>query len=283
MDPQVYKAARLGDITLLQQVVIEDSSRLMKQTPQNNTTLHVAVRFGHTEFVEEVYSALLQHNSSLEGNTEYNKTLSFLSQVNSEVIPEKLRMRNMSFHTALQEAMCGNDHEMVKLLAEADPDFGHPNYDADAEGYGESPIYLAARDGHLDILNQIFLICPSLSHGGPHGRTALHVVVVERRLDNNGRTTVYYAVSDGAFRIVQQLQRRNKPSGDLKIVKQLLRHDGSSAYKLDKDGLSPLHIDALESSNQDVHRDQKLGVSFKDCKVPKSKSREKYEFRLIVR
>ncbi|XP_042480388.1 ankyrin repeat-containing protein At5g02620-like [Macadamia integrifolia] len=310
MDPQVYRAAKLGDITLLQQVVIEDSSRLLRVTPNENTALHVSVSFGHIEFVNEVYSALLRHNSNLEGNMEYNRSLSLITQVNSEddtalhvaareghasiakfliekikpwssshdvesgnyssVVLEKLRMRNKSFHTALHEAVSRNDFEMVKLLTETDPDLGHPNYDADhAEGCGESPLYLAASDGCLDILNQIFLICPSPAHGGPHGRTALHVAVVERRLsvvkvllekmgkilvdkvDKNERTALHYAVSDGSFQITQRLlQRRGKSSGDLNIVQQLLRHDTSNAYKLDKDGLSPLHITALESSIQ---------------------------------
>ncbi|XP_042487786.1 protein ACCELERATED CELL DEATH 6-like [Macadamia integrifolia] len=46
------------------------------------------------------------------------------------------------------------------------------------------------------------------------------------------------------------LLRRCKPSGDLKIEKQLVRHNTSNAYKLDKDSFSPLHIAALESSIQ---------------------------------
>ncbi|XP_042487705.1 ankyrin-1-like [Macadamia integrifolia] len=155
---------------------------------------------------------------------------------------------------------------MVKLLTETDPKLQNPNYDVDhEEGLGESPLYLAAGNGRLDILNQIFLICPSPAHGGPHGWTALHVAVVERRLsvvkillekmgglvdkaNKNERTALHYAISDGAFQITQQLLRGCKPSGDLKIVKQLVSHDTSSAYKLDKDGLSPFHIAALESS-----------------------------------
>ncbi|XP_042497527.1 ankyrin-1-like [Macadamia integrifolia] len=222
MDPQVYKSTKLGDITLLQQVVIEDSSRLMKQTPQKNTTLHVAVKFCHTEFVKEMYSALLQCYTSLEGDMDYSRSLSLITQVNLEddtalhvaareghasiaqyliekikpwpfdhdvesgnsspVVPKKIRMRKKSFHTALHETMRRNDLEMVKLLTEANPDLGHPNYDADVEGHGESPLYLAVRDGRLDILNQIFLICPSPAHSGPYGRTTLHVAIVERRL-----------------------------------------------------------------------------------------------------
>ncbi|XP_042498538.1 ankyrin repeat-containing protein At5g02620-like [Macadamia integrifolia] len=304
MDPQVYRAAKLGKTTLLQHVVDEDSSRLLRVTPNKNTTLHVSVTFGHREFVKKVYFALLQHNSSLEGNTEYSKSLSLLTQVNSEgdtalhvaareghasiakfliekikpwpsdhdiesgssslLVPEKIRMRNESKNTALHEAVQRNDLEMVKLLTEVDPDLGHPNYDVDVDGHGESPLYLAAKDGHLDILNHIFLICPSPAHGGPYGRTALHVAVIEGRLDvvkillekkgevlvnkadKDGRTALHYAVSNRYKNVLEQLLSNRYNA--LEIVQQLLRHDTSSAYKLDKDGLSPLHIAALESS-----------------------------------
>ncbi|XP_042515837.1 ankyrin repeat-containing protein At5g02620-like [Macadamia integrifolia] len=296
MDPQLYRAAKLGDVTLLRQVVNEDSTRLLRVTPQENTLLHVSVRFGHKSFVKEVYAALLQHNSSLEGDTAYSRSLSLLTQMNSvgdtalhvaaraghasiakfliqkilpwlssshdiengnsspvgnrvrELAREKIRMRNKSKDTAMHQAVRRNDHEMVKLLTETDPELGHSNYDADEDG-GESPLYLAARDGCLGIINQIFLICLSPAHGGPHGRTALHVAVVEEKLDvvkillgkkgelvnkvdENGRTPLHYAVSKRC----------------LKIVKQLLRHDTSCAYQLDKDGLSPLHIAALQST-----------------------------------
>ncbi|XP_042513011.1 ankyrin repeat-containing protein At5g02620-like [Macadamia integrifolia] len=290
MDPQLYRAAQLGDITLLRLVVNEDPSRLLQVTPQENTAIHVSVSFGHTDFVKEVYAALLQHNSSLEGDTEYRRSLSLLTQVNSKgdtalhvtareghvsiaefliekILPwpsdhdvesgngslarEKIRVRNKSKNTALHEAVRRNDLVMVNLLIRADPDdLGHPNYNSDAEGHGESPLFLAARGGYFNILNLIFHICPSPAHGGPHGRTALHVAVVEGHLDvvklllekkgelfnnvdENGRTALHYAAS--------------KTWGH-KIVQQLLRHDPSSVYQLDKDGLSPLHIAALESS-----------------------------------
>ncbi|XP_042482302.1 protein ACCELERATED CELL DEATH 6-like [Macadamia integrifolia] len=292
MDLQFYRAAKLGNITLLRQLVNEDPSRLLRVTPQaENTAIHVSVSFGHIEIVKEVYAVLLQHNSSLEGDTDYSRSLSLLTQVNSKgdtalhvaareghtsvaefliqkILPwpsdndvesgsnsssslarEKIRMRNKTKNTALHEAVRSNNLVMVNLLTGADPDLGHPNYDVDVEG-GESPLFLAARSGSSKILNQIFRICPSPAHDGQHGRTALHVAVVEghlgvvkmllekkgeivNKVDENGRTALHYAVS--------------KTWGH-KIVKQLLMLDTSSVYKLDKDGLSPLHIAAFGSS-----------------------------------
>ncbi|XP_042513772.1 ankyrin repeat-containing protein At5g02620-like [Macadamia integrifolia] len=297
MDPQLYKAAKLGQITLLRQVVNEDLSRLLTVTPQENTAIHVSVSFGHIDFVKEVYAALLQHNSSLEGDMDYRRSLSLLTQVNSrgdtalhvaaraghasiakfliekilpwrsdqdieggnssdpgnrarEVAREKIRMRNKSNNTAVHEAIRRNDHKMVKSLIKADPDLWYPIFDdADEEG-GESPLYLAAREGCVDIINQIFLICPSPAHGGPYGRTALHVAVIEghlgvvkillekkrelvNKVDENGRTALHYATA---------FKKRHM------IVQQLLRHDTSIGYQLDNDGLSAFHIAALESS-----------------------------------
>ncbi|XP_043693300.1 ankyrin repeat-containing protein At5g02620-like [Telopea speciosissima] len=291
MDPQLYRAAKLGDVKLLKQVVNEDSSRLQRVTPQGNTALHVSVSFGRIDFVEEVYAELLKHNTNLEGDTDCGRRLSLLTKMNSagdtalhEAIREghtsiakfliekilswhsdvhdvengntslgreTIRMRNKSENTALHEALLRNDLEMVELLIRADPDgLGHPNYDADAEGRGESPLYMAAKDGRLDIINKILNICPSAAHGGPHGRTALHVAVVQGHLDavtvllekkgelvnkedENGRTALHYAVAWEESH---------------KIIQKLLSQDTSSVYQLDKYGLSPLHIAALQSS-----------------------------------
>ncbi|KAJ4979408.1 hypothetical protein NE237_010188 [Protea cynaroides] len=257
MDIQIYTAAKLGNTALFRQVVNQDYYRLLKVTPQGNTAMHVSVRFGHIELVKEVYAALvLQHNSSLEGDTDYSRSLSLLTQVNSvgdtalhiaakqghvsiaefliqkilphwysdhdiEVARGKIRMRNNSNYTAIHEAIRMNDLEMVKTLIKAEPDSWRPIFDADVE-----------------------------AHGGPHGRTALHEAVIEEhpevveillqkkgrelvnKVDENGRTALHYAASQICHSIVQQL----------------LRHDTYSAYQLDEDGLSPLHIAALKSS-----------------------------------
>ncbi|ONI13107.1 hypothetical protein PRUPE_4G202800 [Prunus persica] len=110
---------------------------------------------------------------------------------------------------------------------------------------GESPLYLAAREGLLDILNQILQSSPSSAHGGSDGQTALHAAVVEKHFDimeallrfkqqlikeadHQGKTPLYYAAS----------------LGDHRTVERLLELDISIAYVLDKQGFSPIHVAA---------------------------------------
>ncbi|KAK3433987.1 hypothetical protein EUGRSUZ_D01267 [Eucalyptus grandis] len=154
---------------------------------------------------------------------------------------ELLRKPNLHKDTALHYAVRGGHESVVKLLIEEDPQLGGVTNAAD-----ESPLYLATDRGHLYIMELILhaSVLPS-SHKGPKGLTALYVAIhrplagwqkilnsrpeLIRERDEMGWTPIHYVASKGKFKAVQQL----------------LQHDISVAYDLDKEGQSALHIAAF--------------------------------------
>ncbi|XP_030453292.1 ankyrin repeat-containing protein At5g02620-like [Syzygium oleosum] len=263
MDPRLYRYASSGDIRSLKELLGRDPSVLPGRTPQGNTALHVAARFGQRPVFAEIYSRckslLMQPNS--EGDTPLHVAsgAGHLSVVKFLVIEitstspsqldiesgchgnfEILRRGNRMNNTALHEAIRNGHSQVVRLLIKADSHL--VLYENSA---GESPLYLAASGGVEEIVNWILTSCPLSAHGGSDGQTALHAAVSARHYgivktllrvkpelikeaDNYGRTPLYYA----AF------------SGYHKLVQQLLELDISSAYLVDRDGHSSLHAAA---------------------------------------
>ncbi|CAB4308126.1 unnamed protein product [Prunus armeniaca] len=261
MDPRLYKSAKSGDVCFLKQLLNDDPMLLYQLTPRENTALHIAVQFGHKNVTAEIYSRCMSlvTQPNLDGDTPLHvaarvgcfsivnylvrETLS-MSQVDfgntNNSMTETLRTRNRGNNTVLHEAVRNGHTKVAEFLLKMDPKLACFENEA-----GESPLYLAARGGLLDILNQILQSSPSSAHGGSDGQTALHAAVVERHFDvtesllrfkqklikqadHQGKTPVYYAAS----------------LGDHKTVQQLLELDISIAYVLDKQGYSPIHVAA---------------------------------------
>ncbi|KAB5534778.1 hypothetical protein DKX38_017864 [Salix brachista] len=258
MDSRLYRVAKSGNVFVLRQLLNENPRLLTKLTPQGNTPLHIAVQFGHKGVVVEIYkrcgSLLTRLNSSGDSPLHVAARCGHLSIVDflvREVLSaerisaesgktgkfDMLRQGNKVNNTVLHEAVRNGNRSVVQLLLRVDPKL------ACFENYaGESPLFLAAREGKKDILNQILISAPSSAHGGSEGQTALHAAVIERHsditeillrekphliteADHHGRTPLYYA----AF------------LGDCKAVGRLLELDKSIAYVFDKRGHSPLH------------------------------------------
>ncbi|XP_021834344.1 protein ACCELERATED CELL DEATH 6-like isoform X2 [Prunus avium] len=261
MDPRLYKSAKSGDICFLKQLLNENPSLLYQLTPRENTALHIAVQFGHKKVVAEIYSRcrsfLTQQN--LDGDTPLHvaarvgcfsifndlvREIPFMSQTDfrneNNGMFETLRTGNRGRNTVLHEAVRNGHIKLVEFLLTIDPKLSSIENDA-----GESPLYLAARGGMFEILNQILKSTASSVHGGSNGQTALHAAVVEKHFDivevllrfkqqliketdHQGRTPLYYAASLGQHR----------------MVKRLLEVDTSIAYVLDKEGHSPILVAA---------------------------------------
>ncbi|KAL6283859.1 hypothetical protein ACE6H2_014788 [Prunus campanulata] len=196
MDPRLYKSAESGDVCFLKQLLNDDPMLLYQLTPRENTALHIAVQFGHKNVTAEIYSRCrsLLTQPNLDGDTPLHvaarvgrfsivnylvrETLS-MSQVEfgnmSSKMLETLRVRNRGNNTVLHEAVRNGHNKVAEFLLKIDPKLACFENEA-----GESPLYLAAREGLLDILNQILQSSPSSAHGGSDGQTALHAAVVEK-------------------------------------------------------------------------------------------------------
>ncbi|CAL9017492.1 unnamed protein product [Prunus brigantina] len=261
MDPRLYRYAKSGDICFLKQLLNDNPSLLYQLTPRKNTALHIAVQFGDSNVVAEIYSRCrsLLTQQNLDGDTPLHVAarvgcFSILNDLVREILSmsqedfrnandvmfETLRMGNWGENTVLHEAVRNGHIKLVQFLLTIDPKLASIKNDA-----GESPLYLAAKGGMFEILNQILKSTASSAHGWSDGRTALHAAVVEKHFDimeallrfkqqliketdHQGRTPLFYAASLGQHR----------------TVKRLLELDTSIAYVLDKEGHSPIHVAA---------------------------------------
>lgn len=196
MDPKLHKAAMSGDLHFLESWTEDNNSNFLCQaTPKKNTVLHVAAEFNHSKFVQEVTHRcpLLLYQANSKGDTPLHvaatvgcsKIVGFLishaktlevdvegGQVESH--KELLRMVNMDKDTALHCAIRNGHEQSVKLLIEADLELTNLTNSAD-----ESPLYLAASRGSINMAELILKVSPTASsHVGPNGITALHGAVV---------------------------------------------------------------------------------------------------------
>ncbi|XP_057505844.1 protein ACCELERATED CELL DEATH 6-like [Actinidia eriantha] len=258
MDPRLYHSAKSGDIFLLKQLFNENPSLVLNVTPHENTPLHIAACFGNKSSVSEIYNQQrsLLARPNLDGDTPLHVAaraghFSIVRFMVGEILSwssidiesrrnrgiEMLRMRNKGNDTVLHEAVRNHHLKVAEFLIKVDPEL------ACSDDYtGESPLYLAARDGMVELVHRMLMASPSSSHSGSDGQTALHAAVLEghfdvmeallkakprlvKETDHHGRTPLYYAAS----------------SGDHKTVQRLLQFDTATAYLLDKDGQSPLH------------------------------------------
>ncbi|XAR56647.1 hypothetical protein NMG60_11037209 [Bertholletia excelsa] len=261
MDPRLYNLAKSEDVSLLKQLVIENPSLVLKLTPRRNTVLHIAARFGHGRIVAEIYkrqqSLITQQN--LDGDTVLHVAsraghLSIISFLVEELLSLShgdienrhdngmgvLRIKNKANNTVLHEAVRNHHVRVVKYLVSVDPAVACSD-----NNLGESPLYLAARDGMLEIVNHMLMATPSSTHRVLNGQTALRAAIMEghfdvaeallkakpqliKEPDHQGRTPLHYAAS----------------SGDHRTARRLLQLDTDLAYMLDKEGQSVLHVAA---------------------------------------
>ncbi|KAI4369445.1 hypothetical protein MLD38_017882 [Melastoma candidum] len=263
MDPELYKAARSGDVIFLHGIN-RCLTFFSQTTPKGNTILHVAAEFGHPDFFKEAVNLCpsLFGDSNAKGET----TLHVAARVGcSEVVDfviaraktlfadaEKANSSYLSFRrqvdmgrdNALHSAARNVHLAVAKSLIEADPRLLDFVNDAD-----ESPFYITVAKEHQGIAKLILSKCVSCLYGGANGMTALHAAlyyqlnetikeIVRKRshmigeADALGWTPLHYAAH----------------FGNVKAAQLFLRYDSSAAYITGKDGNRPfilLHSEAV--------------------------------------
>ncbi|KAL7251591.1 hypothetical protein ACSBR1_013434 [Camellia fascicularis] len=228
MDPGLYRAAKEGNIVVLEQSVDQLEAQV---TPNKNTVLHIAAQFGNSQCVREILSKnslLLNrqnakgdtalHVAAREGHSEIVKSLIECAtsldhhhvaiESGSEITKKMLRATSdddgdTALHDALRYRQPGlvrlkpfkprplrqpllrPKPDLVRLLIEEDPGFTYQ-----ANNAGESPLYIAAERGFLEVVSDILKTCRAPAYGGPAGRTALHAAVIS---NNEGGTKTLLA------------------------------------------------------------------------------------------
>ncbi|XP_017240765.1 ankyrin repeat-containing protein ITN1-like [Daucus carota subsp. sativus] len=155
----LHIASKDGSLEQVRYILKEfaDNNILMKLDSNQETALHLAAFYGHTEVVKlliEAAQCLLPASGDVSFET-------FVRQPNTS--------RNTALHLAVANGSLG----CARLLVEADKEDRHiPNCQ------GEPPVYLAAKLGYNKIVKMICETCTAPSLSGPDdGSTALHAAI----------------------------------------------------------------------------------------------------------
>ncbi|KAL9408258.1 hypothetical protein AB3S75_046754 [Citrus x aurantiifolia] len=206
MDPKLFQAAAKGDIEPFKEIAKDEHGSIVTDDT-NNTVLHVNIMASpptlqieegeisgiSTKFVEQILdlcpSLLFQANANgdsplhLAAKKGHAAVVEFLiafakkqpidleSGVESRA-RHMLELNNKEQNTPLHEAVRLRMVDAVKILIKADP---HVPYSTNRKG--ETPLYMAAANGSVEIVAEILQNCPSPAHEGPDGKTALHAAV----------------------------------------------------------------------------------------------------------
>ncbi|KAK8648039.1 hypothetical protein V6N13_128801 [Hibiscus sabdariffa] len=206
---------------LLLQILDKCPSLLLQANTKGQTPLHVAARYGHSVVVK--FLIQLQEKTA-RADPEQQETA-------EDAVRRMLRNTDLESNTPLHIAARYGHREVVQELLE----FEDPDFPYSINTKQESPLYIAARRGDGPLLDIILEKLKSVTHGGPHGRTALHAaamagdaeatrIILEKRRsltkerDEDGHTPLHYAAH----------------LGHSSVVELLLKWDVSAAYATDK-------------------------------------------------
>lgn len=307
MDSTLYNAATQGQVDVLRQHQLE-----IQTTANRNTALHVTVQFGQLQCaaaILDVCPSLLRkvnikgetplHMAAREGYADIVKVLIDRAK---KVAPDlesglggeakkMLRATNVDNDTALHMAVRNwqlkEDKylEVIKLLTEEDREFEHP-----ANNDDETPLYLAAERGSVDVVKMLLNICTSPTYSGPGGRTALHaatfnnsergVLMVDallewkadliREADTYGWTPLHSAARSRNNLAVKKLLEKDKSVayvaangdegntalhiaaavGEVRVMKELLSYCPDCWEMVNNKGKNILHIAAYYEMDQ---------------------------------
>ncbi|KAL9411085.1 hypothetical protein AB3S75_044797 [Citrus x aurantiifolia] len=131
---------------------------LLQVNAKGDTPLHVAAKFGHSDIVRVLVerAKLPQHE-----NEELESRVGAARQM--------IRMTNKEKNTALHEAVCHQNVDVVEILTKEDPDYPYS-----ANNYGKTPLYMAAESWSSNMVLALLENSTSVSHEGPNGKTASH-------------------------------------------------------------------------------------------------------------
>ena len=231
MDSDLYEAAITGNLDVLNgnQQKVRD-----QLTPDNNTALHLASTFGQTKAVKAIlhlHSQSLLVRANAQGGTalhlaargghtctvreliEYGKKLDQEEDIESQPKAWQfyLWMVNEEGDTALHEAVRYHHTQVAVMLIEQDTIYSHSSNKS-----GETPLYLAASRGFVDLVGVIIDKCRSPAgpaYGGPYSTTALHGAVICKHSKNSEGT-----VKNSLLYIYIYIHFRTNKILDMKLI-----------------------------------------------------------------
>ncbi|ESR33743.1 hypothetical protein CICLE_v10006527mg [Citrus x clementina] len=256
MDPNFFKAAAAGNSEPFKDMAGEVIESLLTAKTKN-TILHINIKFEErenvsTKFVEEILekcpSLLLQVNA--KGDTPLHVAAKFGHSDIVRVLVERaklpkheneelesrvgatrqmIRMTNNEKNTALHEAVCHQNVDVVEILTKEDPDYPYS-----ANNYGKTPLYMAAESRSSNMVLALLENRTSVSHEGPNGKTALHAAAMRsyavdaalsklleikknliKETDQYGWTPIHYAAYYGNYGTVNLLLETDQSASNI--------------------------------------------------------------------
>ncbi|XP_052290045.1 uncharacterized protein LOC127899937 [Citrus sinensis] len=145
-------------------------------------------------------------------------------------------MANNEKNTALHEAVCHGNVQVVKILMKQDPDYSYsPN------NFGKTPLYMAVEGRYSEMVIELLENCTSVSYEGPKGKTALHAAAMHFYF---GGITTY-----DCARQISGLQLRKL---DKAAFQKLLEKKEGLIQKTDYYGWTPIHYAAYHDQYQQI-------------------------------
>ena len=165
MNPDLYMAAKRGDIDFIKQLKAEDMERpiTFQETPKSNTILHIAASSGHYQLVEAIcqshYELELRINSAGDLPLHVARSGGHLDLVKKMAGTELPKVKNNEGNTPLHLALINKYKvdfnlvlksrysEMADFLGEQEPEV---SYYLNKEH--KSPLYMAAEAGDVKLV-----------------------------------------------------------------------------------------------------------------------------------
>ena len=191
MNPEVFRAASIGDSGFFENLTDPNSSTFLQVTIGKNTVLHVALQFKKIDAAKNIVNLCprLVYETNSKGNTPLHvaATIGDISTVKLLIDQAKkqdvetggrqqlLSMVNQDGDTALHVAVRYGNFEVVReLINENDP----AELAMQVNKAGESALFLAVDSQDYDIASHILRNAPDCSYAGRHGMNVLHALVI---------------------------------------------------------------------------------------------------------
>ncbi|KAH9650378.1 hypothetical protein KPL70_026364 [Citrus sinensis] len=263
--PNLFNAAAAGDAETFKRNTTSDEIESLLTAQTKNTILHINIisqkrKNGSTKFIGEMLeicpSLLLQVNAKgdtplhLATKFAHSNIVSFLIERAKLAAWQMMRMTNNEKNTALHEAVCHGNVQVVKILTKQDPDSPYS-----ANKYGKTPLYMVAEGRYSEMVIELLENCTSVSHEGPNGKTALHAAAMHFYFGNHYslQLCLLRAIQLCLFKLYWLLFDLSCVVSDEAALKKLLEKKMGLIKETDHYGWTPIHYAAYYNQYQQIH------------------------------
>jgi ankyrin repeat protein len=285
IDAKILNAALLNAVLREHLNIVKlllDEGANLEQTPKKEfNALHAAAREGNIAILETLLNVPggkeLINEHYVEGGIE-KSPLYFASENDHSASAELLLRYGAVVHVAsplnkgpLHIAAKYGNLRTLKLLLDSKEG---KNFIDTPMFIGVTPLYYAAQNGHTEVVNFLLSRGADTKQAAKDGQTPIHIAVatqncsVAEALLNADKTLIDVPLPDGSTPLHIAVDNR-----DLETVKLLLR-EGANAQLLDKEGVAPIHIAAMQGKQAIIKAllDYQIGTELIDAKIPGGKT-----------